>query len=165
MVDEDSDPRVTTSSMPSWCPDAAPSTSEPTLLLAARRADRPYLRVPWVEETIGRPPACKASEAERHYLHPHERCADQHNPLAEVLFRYRDFFELFEDFKGYTDFFLLQDLVSDDASAVEFLLPFADFTTPPLPRTPEEYKDYRQKGIRLVQSRNRRMAEYVDSLG
>ena len=43
------------------------------------------------------------------------------SPLAETLARYGNFFALFEDFNGYTDFFLLQDLVSEDSSTVKFL--------------------------------------------
>jgi hypothetical protein len=85
------------------------------------------------------------------------------NPLAEVLTRYEDFFDLFEDFNGYTDFFLLQDLVSEDALRVEFLIEFKDFNESPLP-TAEEYQRYRENGISFVQSRNRRMSEYVDRL-
>jgi len=50
------------------------------------------------------------------------------NPLEETLVRYASFFALFEDFKGYADFFLLQDLVSEDASRVEFLIEFKDFS-------------------------------------
>ena len=52
--------------------------------------------------------------------------------MAETLIRYGDFFTLFQDFNGYTAFFLLQDLVSDDSSAVKFFIPFADFGTSPL---------------------------------
>ncbi|HUF59092.1 MAG TPA: hypothetical protein VMR89_06410 [Actinomycetota bacterium] len=83
------------------------------------------------------------------------------SPLEETLARYASFFALFEDFKGYTDFFLLQDLVSEDASRVEFLIEFQDFSESPFARTVEEYQKYREKGISFVQSRNRRMAEYV----
>jgi hypothetical protein len=43
-------------------------------------------------------------------------------PLADVLGRYCDFFKLFGSFKDYTDFFLLQDLVSEDASTVRLLM-------------------------------------------
>jgi hypothetical protein len=83
------------------------------------------------------------------------------SPLDEVLRRYSAFFELFGNFKGYTDFFLLQDLVSDDASRVEFLIEFKDFSESPFARPVEEYQNYRENGIRFVQARNRRMAEYV----
>ena len=86
------------------------------------------------------------------------------NPLDEVLRCYSAFFELFDNFKGYIDFFLLQDLVSDDASRVEFLIEFKDFSESPFARPDEEYQKYRENGIRFVQARNRRMAEYVAGL-
>ena len=86
------------------------------------------------------------------------------SPLEEALDSYASFFALFEDFKGYTDFFLLQDLVSEDASRVEFLIEFEDFNGSPFARTVEEYQTYREKGINFVRSRNRRMAEYVARL-
>src|SRR5262245_29413319 len=47
----------------------------------------------------------------RHYLH-------EESPLSTTLARYADFFSLFGDFRGYVEFFLLHDLVSDDCSAV-----------------------------------------------
>ena len=83
------------------------------------------------------------------------------SPLADTLNCYGNFFALFEDFHGYTNFFLLQDLASEDSSTVKFLMPFAHFTTSPFPRTVEEYQYYRENGISFVQSRNRRMAEYI----
>ena len=83
------------------------------------------------------------------------------SPLADVLIRYWDFFMLFEDFKGYTDFFLLQDLVSDDMSAVKFFMPFDNFETSPFPPNVEAYQHYRANSIRFVEARSRRMARYV----
>ena len=44
-----------------------------------------------------------------------------------MLGRYVDFFELFVDFRGYTNFFLLQDLVMDDHTAVRFFTPLCGF--------------------------------------
>ena len=58
-----------------------------------------------------------------------------------MLARYADFFGLFDDFAGYVDFFHLQDLVNDDASAVKFFTPFEDFTGSPLPGTLDAYLD------------------------
>jgi hypothetical protein len=89
-----------------------------------------------------------------HYL-------EETSPLTEVLARYKAFFDLFEDFRGFTAFFLLQDLVSEDASRVEFLIEFNDFSESPFVRTVEEYQKYRENGISFVQARNRRMSEYV----
>ena len=38
------------------------------------------------------------------------------SPLGRTMARYPEFFALFENFRGYVDFFLLQDLVTDDYS-------------------------------------------------
>ena len=74
----------------------------------------------------------------RHYRgEPNEK-----NPLRDVLDRYSTFFSLFESFRGYVDFFLLQDLVRGDYEAVEFYLPFDDFRADPLPRDLESYASY-----------------------
>ena len=52
----------------------------------------------------------------RHYLG-----LDDPSRLGETLKLYSDFFALFESFRGYVDFFLLQDLVTDDYSARDVL--------------------------------------------
>ena len=62
----------------------------------------------------------------RHY-------SNERSPLSDTLARYADFFALFGDFPGYVEFFLLQDLVTEDYSAVRFFTPFEDFNTSPLP--------------------------------
>ena len=83
------------------------------------------------------------------------------SPLADPLDRYSDFFALFENFNGYVGFFLLQDLVSEDRSAVKFFMSFDGFGMSPLPASVEAYRGYRQNAVGFVQARNRRMAEYV----
>jgi len=88
----------------------------------------------------------------RHYL-------NVDSPLGESLKRYADFFELFENFRGYVEFFLLQDLVNPDWSAVKFFLPFDDFKTSPLPSTKEAYNEYRQLALEFIEGRNRRILE------
>ncbi|HEX5016891.1 MAG TPA: hypothetical protein VFX15_04835, partial [Actinomycetes bacterium] len=40
------------------------------------------------------------------------------SPLEDTFARYRDFFALFVDFRGFIDFFLLQDIVTEDCSSV-----------------------------------------------
>jgi len=52
------------------------------------------------------------------------------SPLEDVLRRYASFFQLFETFKGYVEFFLLNDLV-DERGNVKFYLPFDEFQSPP----------------------------------
>ena len=51
-----------------------------------------------------------------------------------MLARYRDFFAAFEDFRGYVDFWLLQDMVTDHYSAVRFCSPFDEFKPPAIPQ-------------------------------
>lgn len=66
----------------------------------------------------------------------------QPSPLFYDLQRYSQFFALFENFPGYVDFFLLQDLVSDDYREVQFYLPFDDFQCNPIPVGLEQYAAY-----------------------
>jgi hypothetical protein len=61
------------------------------------------------------------------------------------LVRYRDFFALFENFSGYVDFFPVQDLVSEDCSAVTVFPPFDDFKTPSVPNDVDTYREYRRR--------------------
>jgi hypothetical protein len=81
------------------------------------------------------------------------------NPLHDTFARYEEFFKLFVDFRGYVEFFLLQDLVADDFSAVRFFTPFEGFNTSPLPRSIEDYMRYRQLAVDFIQARNRRILE------
>ena len=53
---------------------------------------------------------------------------NEKSPLSEVLTRYADFFAIFGDFKGYVEFFLLQDLVTEDFSSIKFFNKFLKFT-------------------------------------
>jgi hypothetical protein len=78
----------------------------------------------------------------------HYRAAS--SPLADVLARYPDFFAAFEDFRGYVDFWLLQDMVTDDYSAVRFFTPFDDFKPPAIPQ------DRHLQGLPSAQHRVRR---------
>ena len=85
----------------------------------------------------------------RHY-------ASEESPLAETLQRYSAFFKLFEDFAGYIDFFLLQDLVSDDYSSIKFYLPFDNFERSALPQNVAEYLSYKKLVLDFVSGRNKR---------
>jgi len=88
----------------------------------------------------------------RHY------CALE-SPLSDTLARYRSFFDLFQDFKGYVSFFLLQDLVAADYSSVRFHLPWGCFDDNPLPRSREEYLTYYESTINFITSRAIRMKD------
>jgi hypothetical protein len=95
----------------------------------------------------------------RHYLG-----LDGPNPLGETLNRYGTFFALFENFEGYVNFFLLQDLVTESYSAVRFFMPFDDFTGSAVPRDFDTYAEYRRRSIAFVEARNRRIEQYAASL-
>jgi hypothetical protein len=88
----------------------------------------------------------------RHYL-------NDDSPLSAPLARYAEYFRLFGDFRGYVEFFLLQDLVAEDCAVVRFFAPFEDFTTSPLPGTLDAYMAYRQLAVSFIESRNRRILE------
>jgi len=81
----------------------------------------------------------------------------EESPLGAVLARYGDFFPLFEDFRGYVDFWLLQDLVDDNYSAVRYFMPFDEFKPPAKPQDIDVYREYRRLSIEFVQARNRRI--------
>jgi hypothetical protein len=100
-------------------------------------------------------------------IHRHYVNADI--PLASTLPRYADFFTLFGDFRGYVNFFLLNDLVTDDFRVkffmpfddfrVKFFMPFDDFRPPSVPEDVDTYKEYRRRSIDFIEARNHRIKQ------
>ena len=86
------------------------------------------------------------------------------SPLYETFDLYKDFFDLFTDFEGYINFFLLQDAVSEDYSEVKIARPFDHFKTSPAPQSVEEFLQYIEKALEFVDLRNMRIAEYAKSV-
>jgi len=82
------------------------------------------------------------------------------SPLEDVLRRYASFFQLFETFKGYVEFFLLNDLV-DERGNVKFYLPFDEFQSPPQFKDVEDYLVYKNRVESFIESRNRRIEDYA----
>lgn len=85
------------------------------------------------------------------------------SPLTQDLARYAPFFALFKDFRGYVDFFLLQDLVVADYSGIRFWAPFRDFATSPFPASVDAYRAYRAEMLYWVDARNGRIAAFLSS--
>jgi hypothetical protein len=81
------------------------------------------------------------------------------SPLASTLLRYADFFALFDDFRGYASFFLLDDLVTNH-DGVKFFMPFDDFRPPFVPQDVDSYKEYRRRSIDFVEARNHRIKQF-----
>jgi len=84
---------------------------------------------------------------------------NENSPLNETFKRYKQFFNLFDSFKGYVDFFLLQDLVTNDYSSIKYLIPFESFENYPLPNDIEEYKQYKYNLSNFVLARSQRMED------
>jgi hypothetical protein len=84
------------------------------------------------------------------------------SPLSDVLARYERFFQLFGSFQGYIDFFLLQDLVSLDYSAVRFSAPFTEFSGSPVPATLETYRSYVALAADFIAARNERILRFCE---
>jgi hypothetical protein len=85
-----------------------------------------------------------------HYL-------SERSPLSDALSRYSSFVDLFENFRGYVDFFLLQDIVADDYSAVKFHALFTGFDKSPIPADLDAYLSYRQLATQFLEARNQRI--------
>lgn len=88
---------------------------------------------------------------------------DEVSPLSNTLTNYKDFFDLFIDFKAYVDFFHLHDFI-DQTENVQFSLPFDNFNRPPLPQTIDEYKQYKEHTIDLIKKRNKRILESLNQI-
>lgn len=82
------------------------------------------------------------------------------SPLSNTIHRYKKYFELFMNFQGYCEYFLLQDLIFDNYSKINFFLPFTGFESSPLPNTVDEYHEYKNNNITFITNRNKRIEEY-----
>lgn len=81
----------------------------------------------------------------------------QKSPLYKILLKNKDFFDLFIDFKGYVDFFFLQDCVSPDYETVIKWIDNDDFKENPLPKSEEDYFLWINKQLDFVKKRNKRI--------
>ena len=90
--------------------------------------------------------------------------AGEPTPLDKVFETDREFFGLFVDFKGYVDFFLLQDCV-DENYKVKFALDTPRFISMPMPKNMEEYYKWIESQIDFVTKRGIRIEEYIQKKG
>lgn len=88
----------------------------------------------------------------RHY-------SNEQSPLSITLNRYSNFFSLFGDFRGYIDFFLLQDFIDKDENVI-FSLPFDNFNSSPIPTTIEEFKIFKTCTTDKINKRNYRISQF-----
>ena len=90
--------------------------------------------------------------------------AGEPTPLDKVFETDREFFGLFVDFKGYVDFFLLQDCVDENYN-VKFALDTPRFISMPMPKNMEEYYKWIESQIDFVTKRGRRIEKYIQTKG
>jgi hypothetical protein len=83
----------------------------------------------------------------------------QTSPLFDTLLRYKDFFDLFDNFIGYVNFFLLEDLL-DKNQEVKFYLPFDNFKTPPKFSDTDDYLIYKKGVMNFIRQRNLKVKNY-----
>ena len=79
------------------------------------------------------------------------------SPMYETLVKNKNFFDLFINFKGYVDYFYLQDLVSEDYSNVKFWIETNVFEMNPFPKSVEEYLLWISNQLKFVEKRNKRI--------
>lgn len=89
--------------------------------------------------------------------------ASEQSPLSQTFERYSSFFDLFQNFRGYVEFFLLDDLVCDDYQMVKFWHQFSSFDASPLPQSICEYYAFKGNVEKFVRDRNRRIVRYTQN--
>ena len=82
-------------------------------------------------------------------------------PLLDSITRHKPFFDLFKTFKGYVEFFLFQDLTTNDFAEVQFLHPFHGFKTWDCPKNINEYRLYMNKMLEFIDLRNKRIDKWA----
>lgn len=91
--------------------------------------------------------------------------AGEPSPLNDAkdntLSRYPDYFDLFNNFRGFVDFWLLQDLVSIDYERVEFLLPFESFSQPAVPNDLDAWMRFTGASMIFCAARNARIHHWA----
>lgn len=82
------------------------------------------------------------------------------SPLSKVIKDDKSFYDLFVDFKGYVDYFFLQDCVTNDYSEVNIWCGNATFEKSGLPETVNDYFEFIHKEHNFLDKRNERIREY-----
>lgn len=83
------------------------------------------------------------------------------SPLRACLEKNKAYFDLFVDFKGFVDFFFLQDCVDESYEHVTMWLDTELFETNPIAKDVKSYIQWIERELEFVQKRNRRIAEYA----
>ena len=87
------------------------------------------------------------------------------SPLNKVLKADEEFYKLFVDFKGYVDFFFLNDLVSEDYKKVKLFFGKDEdmFIRSPFPQDKQEWEQLFESQKQFLQKRNKRIKQFCSS--
>lgn len=88
--------------------------------------------------------------------------AGESSPLDKSIMECKEFFEWFIDFKGYVDFFLLQDCV-DEKYNVIFWLNTPLFDSNPIPQDIGTYLAWVDTQLEFAEKRNKRILDYCQT--
>ena len=81
--------------------------------------------------------------------------------MYDTLQADKDFFDLFVDFKGFVDFFYLQDCVNEKEDSIIFWFKDDGFTGKILPETVDEYVFWLNHNLEFVKRRNIRIQKAI----
>lgn len=85
------------------------------------------------------------------------------SPLSKALAKNTLFFDLFIDFKGFVDFFFLNDCV-DESYNVKMWLDTPLFITNSIPKTIDDYLRFLDFELDFVANRNRRINNFIQQI-
>lgn len=80
------------------------------------------------------------------------------SPLYKFLLADKPFFDLFEDFRGYVDYFFFQDCVTDNYSKVIFWFGNGSLEGNKYPQSSADYKLWIERELDFLDKRNKRIA-------
>ena len=86
-------------------------------------------------------------------------------PLHSRFMNYSRFFDWFGSFENYVKFFFLDDLVSEDYKKVVGFTDVLDFDHAFPTSSIEEYKKYIKRNTEFIVKRNKRITDYLESVG
>lgn len=86
------------------------------------------------------------------------------SPMSKVLQANAQFFALFCDFKGYVNFFFLQDLVNEDYSKINYFNSANKFEKVSYPQTEKDWLDLYNNQMNFVKKRNERIRDFVSKI-
>ena len=79
------------------------------------------------------------------------------SPLFDTLKANKPFFDLFENFKGYVKFFYLDDLVTDNYTAIKYFNSCTDINNAKYPSSAEDWLALYKNQLAFVKNRNNRI--------